>query len=410
MKDSFKVSYIGKLWRTVLACALIVWLAYGLRFSTFNMLAVSITEDLEISRSAFTLSITFRYITAFLLSLAFGRIIEKFGIMICLIIGLLTTAVGEYIFSIGNTLPVFYIAGAVSGIGYALASNPVAVLIVNKRFASHRGIIMGATSAVSGLGQALFNPVVGFLATSWGWRSVYLCSMAIVLFFGFLIVFFLRADEKYCMTGDCSQEDGGGKDKQGLEVGQIVRSVRFWFLMVTGFLIGIAATGSYLIFPSHAQQDGLSLLFVTSVLGVTMPIGNIVGKLVFGAFTDRWGAGRAATIIFGANLVGVLAAVFMEPSLTPIAVVASLGIGIGISAPNLVPSLWVTELFGQKNSASILGYLMAAVVVGSAATMPFSNLLFESAGSYTPALIVHTACLTVILIINLTILGRKARQ
>ena len=172
---------------------------------------------------------------------------------------------------------------------------------------------MGSTSAVSGLGQALFNPIVGLLATRWGWRSVYLCSMAIVLFFGLIIIFFLRADEKHCRTGDCDEEGASDFDSQGMEVRQIVRTVRFWFLMLTGFLIGIAATGSYLIFPSHAQQDGLSLLFVTSVLGVTMPLGNIVGKLVFGALTDRWGAGRAALIPFGANLIGVVAAVLMDP-------------------------------------------------------------------------------------------------
>ena len=408
MKNRFAT--IGKLWRTVLACALIVWLAYGLRFSTFNMLAVSITDDLGIARSAFTLSITFRYLTAFFLSLAFGWLVNKIGIMKCLIIGLFTTAVGEYLFSAGSTLPVFYIAGAVSGIGYALASNPIAVLIVNRRFVSHRGLIMGATSAVSGLGQALFNPVVGLLATQWGWRSVYLCSTAIVLVIGLLIVFFLHTDEKYCLSDDCNPEDAAGADKQGMEVGQIIRSVRFWFLMLTGFLIGVAATGSYLIFPSHAQQDGLSLLFVTSVLGITMPLGNIIGKLVFGTLTDRWGAGRAALIPFGANLIGVIAAIFMDPSAAALAVVASLGIGFGISAPNLVPSLWVSELFGQKNSASILGYMMAFVMIGSAVTMPFSNLLFESASSYAPALFVHAVSLAIILIINLSVLSQRSKR
>jgi MFS family permease len=254
MKNRF--AKIGKLWRTVLACALIVWLAYGLRFSTFNMLAVSITDDLGIARSAFTLSITFRYMTAFLLSLAFGRLIEKLGILTCLAVGLVTTAAGEYLFSAGSSLPVFYIAGAVSGVGYALASNPIAVLIVNRRFADHRGLIMGATSAVSGLGQALFNPVVGLLATRWGWRSVYLCSTGVALLCGLVIVFFLRADERYCRTADCGEEEAAGLDRQGMDMRQIVRSVRFWFLMLTGFLIGVAATGSYLIFPSHAQQDG----------------------------------------------------------------------------------------------------------------------------------------------------------
>jgi predicted MFS family arabinose efflux permease len=170
---------------------------------------------------------------------------------------------------------------------------------------------------------------VGLLATRWGWRSVYLCSTALALFFGAVIVLFLRADDRFCLSGDCIRNEDASLDKQGMDVGRIVRSARFWFLMLTGFLIGVAATGSYLIFPSHAQQDGLSLIFVTSVLGVTMPIGNIIGKLVFGTLTDRWGAGRAALIPFGANLVGVVAAVFMEPSTASLAVVASLGIGFG---------------------------------------------------------------------------------
>lgn len=410
MKIRSHASSSGTLWRTVTACALIVWLAYGLRFSTFNMLAVSITDDLHIARSAFTLSITFRYLTAFLLSLVLGRLIDRLGIMKTLIIGLAATAAGEYVFSIGKTLPMFYLAGAVSGIGYALASSPISVLIVNRRFASNRGLIMGATSAVSGLGQALFNPVVGLLATNWGWRSVYYCSTALAVIFGVVIVVFLRADEKQCSTGDCDLDTDFARDNEGLSVSQIFRTPQFWFLLLTGLLIGSAATGSYLIFPSHAQQDGYSLLFVTAVLGITMPIGNIVGKLVFGTASDRLGAGRAAVIPFGANLIGVIAAVLMVPSQAHVAILASIGIGFGISAPNLVPSLWVSELFGQKNSTRILGYYMAVVMLGSAVTMPFANLLFEATGAYTTSLLLFAGMLAVIILLTLTVLRKNAWQ
>ena len=403
-------SYNTKLWRTVLACALIVWLAYGLRFSTFNMLVVSITEDLNIARSAFTLSITFRYLAAFFMSLAFGRLIARLGITKCLVIGLAGTAAGEYIFSIGTSLPVFYLAGTISGIGYALASNPITVLIVNMRFVQRRGLIMGATSAVSGLGQALFNPVVGLLATSWGWRSVYLCSTAIVIVSGLFIVLLLRADEKYCESGSCDPGFDALKDSNDPEMKQIIRTPQFWFLLISGFFIGIAATGSYLIFPSLAQQSGLSLIFVTGVLGITMPLGNIVGKLLFGVYTDRLGAGRAAIIPFGANLIGVVAAIALTGPSLSLSIIASIGIGIGISAPNLVPALLVSEMFGQKNSASILGYLTAFVMVGNAVTMPLSNLLYESSGSYANAVSLHAVLLAVIITINFSVLKKKVKR
>jgi hypothetical protein len=42
--------------------------------------------------------------------------------------------------------------------------------------------------------------------------------------------------------------------------------------------------------------------------------------------------------------------------------------------------------------------------------MPFSNLLFEKAGSYAPALIVHAVSLTAILVINLTLLRVKSKR
>lgn len=404
-----KGAFTGRYWRTIVACALIVWLAYGLRFSTFNMLAVSITNDLHITRSAFSLSISFRYLTAFLLSLAFGHLVDKLGIMKCLLIGLASTAAGEYIFSIGRSLPVFYAGGAVSGIGYALASSPAAVLFVNKRFITNRGLIMGTTSAVSGLGQALFNPVVGALALRWGWRSVYLCSTAIAIVVGLAIVLFLRVDEKNCVSGACMRDPDTTRNKAGLDISRVIKTPQFWALMLTGLFIGIAATGSYLIFPSHAQQDGFSLLFVTAVLGITVPVGNIVGKLVFGATTDKLGAGRAAIIPFGTNLIGVIAAIFMAPTLVPVAVIASLGIGFGISAPNLVPSLWVTELFGEKNSHSLLGFMTAFVMAGSAAAMPIANLLFEQSGSYTSALTLEAILIGAIVLMTLTILQKKIK-
>ncbi len=407
MNNPLKNPQIRTLWKTVLGCAILVWIAYGLRFSTFNMLAVRITDDLGIARSAFTLSITFRFIAAFLISLVFGKLVARLGIPACLMIGLAATAIGEFIFSRGSSLPVFYLAGTVSGIGYALASNPLAVLIVNRRFDTGRGLIMGATSAVSGLGQALFNPVVGLLATSWGWRSVYLCSTVLVFVFGILIVMLLRADERYCDAGGCDLDIKSDAHAPGLTAREAARTPQFWFLLLTALFIGIAASGSYLIFPSHAQQDGLSLLFVTSVIGVSMPVGNIVGKLIFGASTDRLGAGRAALIPFGANLIGLIAALIMAPQYAIIAVVASVGIGFGISAPNLVPSLWVSDLFGRKDAATILGYVMAMVMVGSAAAMPLANLIFERAGSYDPALRLQAVLVGAILLMTLTVLRKK---
>ena len=99
----------------------------------------------------------------------------------------------------------------------------------------------------------------------------------------------------------------------------------------------------------------------------------------------------------------------MEPSVSVLAVVASFGIGFGISAPNLVPALWVTELFGHKSSATVLGYVMAAVMVGNAAAMPFATLLYERSGSYTSTLLIHTVLLAAIIVINLMVFQKKAK-
>ncbi len=407
MKDQLK-----KGWRIIIAAALIMWLAYGMRMCTITLLTKNITEELGIARGPFSFFTTFRYMMGFAVNLFFGKIIRRYGVRNVLAAGFLFTSIGELLYGFSSTLPMFYFAGAISGAGSGLAGASAVALIVGDHFASGRGTILGITSAFSGIGAAFFNPVVGIVTGSFGWRPSFYLSTIVSAIAGGSVLFLMRSHERKIGKEGVHGSDVSGQmaEKVGIPLADARRMPAFSLLMLTGILLGMSTASGYLNYPAHLTDTGFDFLFVSSVAAVVLSIFNSLGKIIFGALNDRFGIGKSATVPLAMTALGMAAAIYASPESVWLAIFAGVGLGFGICANTIVPPFWVSGVFGTKDSATIMGYTSAMILLGSAVGMPLSNWLFDLTGDYGISYFVFMIMILIVLVLNLTVLGNKRLQ
>ena len=76
-----------------------------------GLFVVPITEALNISRSAYSLTETIKSVTSAVLSIFFGFFIEKFGSKILILAGLTAYGLGELMFAIAENVALLYVGG-----------------------------------------------------------------------------------------------------------------------------------------------------------------------------------------------------------------------------------------------------------------------------------------------------------
>ncbi len=101
---------------------------------------------------------------------AFGRMLDKYGSRRVILIGtvLLTLGLGMASF-LPLTLPIFYTAGALVGLGLsALLGAPVRYIMINEAPAEDRAAAQALISLLTKIGQMLIGALIGAVATSLG--------------------------------------------------------------------------------------------------------------------------------------------------------------------------------------------------------------------------------------------------
>jgi EmrB/QacA subfamily drug resistance transporter len=125
-------------------------------------------------------------ITAYTLTLAAlmitgGRLGDLFGRKRMFIIGAFIFAVGSFIMSIANTVPVMIIGESIiEGIGAALMMPATASLLVSKYHGRDRGLAFGVWGGIGAASSAIGPLLGGYLTTNYSWRWSFRINVFVV--------------------------------------------------------------------------------------------------------------------------------------------------------------------------------------------------------------------------------------
>ena len=369
--EESKRSYYG--WVVVGMVFLAELLAVGLVYS-FGIFFKPLASEFGWSRAA-TTGVFFAYaIIHDVLAPVTGRITDRFGPRVVVAIGGFCIGLAMFLMSrITAIWEMYLFYGFIFAVGVASIYAPL-MAVVSRWFTEKRGIAVGITAMGLGAGSLVFNPLAGWLISSYGWRMAYIVVGAICWVFFIPIVRFIKEAPKRNVGVEIEKESG--KD---FTTGEALRTRAFWMLSFAWLFMALAFWAIMINIVPLLTDKGVSLVTAGTVAGVIGGV-SIVGRVSGGFLSDRMGRKRCLLGGLGVELIGIILLLFCQELWMFFLFAVILGLGMGAWA-GVVPSV-PADFFGSKATATIFGFIVIFAGIGVGIGPFAGGHIFDVTGSY----------------------------
>ena len=281
--------------------------------------------------------------------------------------------------------------GVLTAIGVASAGWTPAVLLVQRQFTEHLGLVLGIAGSGIGLGIFLVVPLCQALIDAFGWRWAFrvlagLCALWI-LPATWLV---LREAPGRAPAAPAASQAGAarpGAAGVGRRAGELTLALAltmlpFWLIAGAKFLGNICSQMLHVHQAAFLVDHGVTPMVAASVVSI-VGAASIVGKTGGGWLSDVLRRETVYVLGMAAMIagIGVLRAVAASPSAwLAYAYAALFGIGYSVTA-SLIPAM-VSDRFRGPHFGAIFGVLQIGSSVGSALGAWLAGRIFDGTGSY----------------------------
>lgn len=400
MKNEGKL-YQG--WLVVIGCLLITMTMVPPIMALSNKYLIYVTEDLGISRSAFTFANTILQGLGIFISPFVSRKLMQGNMKKIMAVSVIGYAVFYGSYSLATSALHLYISSVLLGICYLNATLiPVSMMVTNW-FAKKRGLAISIAMAGIGIGGTIFSPVLSYLLESVGWRNTYRIMALIILVIALPATLFLLKkrpeDVGLKAYGSEDVDNGGGRKAVAKAINIPVSEAKtkaFFVLLLLGMLLnGIINAGTLGQFPPAIQEiHGVAIQ--ATIISLYSIIGT-VGKILLGWINDRFGI--TGSSIFGCSAFA-LALVFMLLSNSHVSFLYLMAFAFGFGNPigAVSPPLVVAEVVGTEKYGEAYGIANSFMQTGLSVGSLLVAAIYDARGNYTLAWIVLLVCTVLTLV------------
>lgn len=371
-------------WCVMVLLTLMQFVYAGLTLSTVTLYMEPIlSAHPELSRTAYSLTITLNGGANAIISVFYGKFVEKFGMKTMVSVCSLMMIAGVLLYATGTVIWMFYLAAILQGISLCFCSGATCSIIFSKWFAHSTGTLLSITAIGSGLAGVIFSPIVSTWISTIGWTGSLYINCAIVVFTAILLIVFLKdSPEKYGikpMWNDKVKiaEESGKIIPYGVTSKEAYKTVQFWCGTIGIGLFGLIIYGAICniaVFSSDLGYDGGVMLSV-------MYAANIVLQLPFGILADKLGI-RVCMVAYSIMAIG---AVFIYATAPAIGMmyVGTVLLGGSFCILKATLPVYTLQIFGNRAQGQIMGIMIAVMNCGVAFGMPVLNAAYDITGSYS---------------------------
>ena len=355
---------------------------------------LDIREHMGWSLSAISLGFSLRQLENGLMAPFAGYLIDRFGPRLMASIGITIMSIGLLLFSVMNSLWMFYISVTTIALGQGMGSTLAYSTSVMHWFVKKRGQAYSITTT----GRA--SAYIGLLGVTWllvsfGWRGA-TAIMAISYFvINISLAQLLRPrpqpygyqpdGERSPVADPADAETPTGKEKvveeEGFGVKEAMRSLAFWMVLVTGATYGFTGSIHQLNQIPALRSGGLSATTAATVVAIFGGI-QVVGRLVAGWTGDKIGRTGLYMMSFLFLSIGWLIFANIAQGKLWLLVPYLAVFGMGLSAYTSISETVVADFFGVRRYATIRG-TMNSLALGCTILGPvFAGFMFDRFGNY----------------------------
>ena len=355
------------------ASAFALMMAMALTTTGVSFFVTPVCEFLQVGRGSVSLVYSLIVLTGALAASLEGKFIQRHGVRLLMTAAAVWTAACFGLFALSQELWMFYAVALLMGPFAHGCVMFCATVIVQRCFTGKQAAgVTGIVMAGSGVGGALTSLVVPLVMDALGWRAGYLSAAALWLVLVVAALLLLpRSFDAAEVKADAPA------DQTGMTYREALRSPQLYLLMASMFLLTGANTVQQHL-PAIATDMGSTAAQVSAMLSA-VTILLALGKVAQGWLYGKIGVVKGGWVTMGCFAVSLLLIMWNGNTLPLVA------IGMGV-ATTLMPVAG-RQVFGTKEYAAIWGLVSAAHHASGCVMTPVWGVVYDAAGSYTPALI-----------------------
>ncbi|TVR59003.1 MAG: MFS transporter [Spirochaetaceae bacterium] len=377
------------------------YIAALLNIQGFVAMMPLVQAEFGITRAQAGLYSSFYFLSATIIAIFAGRIVDRIGSKAGMLIGCSSIGAMMVLHGVAPTFTVILGFAFVTGIGFSLITPAVNSAVIRNVAPTKRAGSMGIAHGVGGSGALIGTMVLPALGERVGWRPVMLGAGLLAIAIGvFIHVTFGRFSATTRTTENASDAETTGSFTGS--IGALLSRRAFLCACIMGLSFGISiasVTGHFALFMN--QDLGYSPALAGIGLGA-FHIGGMLGQPTWGVVNDKMYRGRRHAGLFTlAVLTGITALVFGL-------VVARGGVGfpliVGLSSLMGffvlgTPSLYfttVTEIAPIGSAGIATGVALVFSRIGVVLAPPIFGYIADITGRYATSWIVLAAAVVVI--------------
>jgi MFS family permease len=341
----------------------------------------AVQAEFAVARGAASLPYTLTMIGFGVSSIAMGRLADRFGIMVPVMLGTAALTIGYVAAGSAASLWRYALAqGLLIGAGSASTFAPL-LAHTSLWFVRRRGIAVAIFASGNYLAGTVWPPVVQYFIQNAGWRHTYLGIAVFCAATMLPLALLLRRPPPIIELepGRAGTLPSAPERPLGLS-----RSALQTLLIVAGLCCCVAMSMPQVHLVAYCSDLGYGPARGAQMLSLMLACG-IVSRVTFGFICDRIGGLR--TLLLGSALQGVALLLFLPfNGLVSLYVISGL---FGLFQGGIVPSyaIIVREHFPSSEAGARVGAVITATLFGMALGGWMSGAVFDLTGSYRAAFV-----------------------
>jgi MFS family permease len=337
----------------------------------------TIQVEFGIDRAGASLPYTLTMIGFAVGGMIMGRIADRFGITVPLVIGAISLGAGFIFSALAGSYMQFLIVQAlfIGLLGSSATFGPL-VADVSQWFLTRRGIAVAIVAGGNYVAGTIWPPFLQQAISAYGWRAAFMTSGVLCIGAMIPLALLLRRRPVY--------QDRPSPASEALGMNGLLQRPAFLqpLLVLAGLACCVAMSMPQVHLVAYCGDLGYGPARGAEMLSLMLGCG-VVSRLVSGVIADRIGGTR--TLIIG-SLLQCLALLFYLPfnGLISLYIVSAF---FGLSQGGIVPSyaLIIRDYFPAREAGFRISLVMTATVLGMALGGWLSGKIFDLTGSYQAA-------------------------
>ena len=384
MKNRIRAHYH---WVIAAIALSMVFIHSGAANNISSLFTLPVTKALGITRAEYSFAFTANSVAAMFSSFLSGIVFNKLGFRKASALGLLAAASGYFLLAVSQSYWMMFPACALLGASLGMCGTAGVTRVVGDWVIRHRGVVMGAITASSGIGGSVVCILQTLVMENLSWRIALGATAAVLVLLAIISFCFTRSspsDMQLKPLGD--GEEVVGKRRRiserahpGLDFARLKKRPSFYLMILCIFLSCFPHYSAFNVIVPHLVDCGLSSVEASSVQSIYLLLLTAT-KFLAGVFSDRFTPYRVQIVCLATAVLSLVLMPFIKGAGFALFVLIIYSVATPV-ATIMVPLLGFS-LFGYKAQQNYSGIFISASYVASLAASPLTNILHQVFGSY----------------------------